>query len=162
MVPEFKIIWDRDKSKNKDKAKTELAYIYFLYHPMSQYLAYSSDEMEAIIVKDLFKTETYVPDNDLKQAIKKFKELSETPSTGLLTDARKAVSELRTFLRTVDLSERSKSGLPVYKASEVTKTLSDLDKVEDSLRKLEERVRKEEVSIEKARGGTLGGLMEFE
>lgn len=162
VIPEFKKIWDRDKSKTKDTAKTELAYIYFLLDTKSPYLAYSEEEMEERLVVDLFKTKTYKPDKDLVSAMAKFEQLSETPASLLLKDARSAVAEIRKFLRNVDLEERSKSGMPVYKASEVTKTLSDLDKVVDSLQKIEERLSREEFSIGQARGNVTGGELEFD
>lgn len=162
MVPEFKKIWSRDKSKSKDTAKTELAYIYFMFDIKSPYLAYSDEEMEERICKDLFGKEAYKPDPDLMKAIEKFLEMAETPSTGLLKDARSAVSEVRKFLRTVDLSERNKMGMPIYKPKEVTSALGDLDKVVDNLQKIEERINKEDYGGGQARGSTMGGPKEFD
>lgn len=161
-VPEIKKIWDRDKTKNKEKAISQLAYIYFMFSTKSGYLCYSEEEMEERICMDLFGTKTYTPDADLEKAIEKFIEFSETPSTGLLKDARSAVTEIRKFLRDVDLTERTKAGTPVYKASEVTKTLSELDKVVESLQRIEERINKEDYGTGKGLGGTMGGPKEFD
>ena len=38
MVPEFKALWDRDKSNNKSTALSELAYVYYLSDFKSPYL----------------------------------------------------------------------------------------------------------------------------
>lgn len=162
LIPEFKKIWDRDKSKTKDKAKNELAYIYFILDTKSPYLAYSEEEMEIQICKDLFKTASFKPDQDLINAMAKFEELSETPSTGLLKDARSAVTEIRKFLRDVDLAERNRMGMPIYKPKDVTTALTDLDKVVDNLQKLEERISKEDFGGGQNRGGVTGGPKEFD
>jgi hypothetical protein len=162
VVPEFKKIWDRDKTKGKDKAKTELAYIYFMLDVKSAYLAYSEEKMEKKICQDLFGKDSYTPDQDLVKAMARFQEFAETPSTGLLKDARTSVNEVRKFLRTVDLSERNRMGMPVYKPKEVTSALTDLDKVVDNLQKLEERVSREDYEGGQNRGGTTGGPKEFD
>jgi hypothetical protein len=162
VIPEFKKIWERDKSKGKDKALLEFAYIYFILNVKSPYYAYSEEEMEERINMDLFKVKTYDPDPDLLKAMEKYQELSETPSSGLLKDARQAVTKIRKFLREVDLEERNKMGMPVYKPKEVTSTLTDLEKVVDNLQKIEERVIKEEYSVAQNRGNTTGGAMEFD
>lgn len=162
MIPEFKLLWERDKSKDKSKAKTELAYIYFMMDIKSSYLAYSQEEMEEKINEDLFKNKKYKPDQVVIDAMKRYVEFSDTPSTNLLKAGRIGAEKLRSFLLSVNLNERTKSGMPVYKPQEISKTISELDKVVESLKKLEENVRKEENSPDKVRGGTTGGLLEFD
>ena len=46
----FKQIWTRDKTVNKDKALAEIAFIYFMTDPRSdyQYLVDDKERMEAI------------------------------------------------------------------------------------------------------------------
>lgn len=162
MIPEFKTIWERDKSKDKAKAKTELAYIYFMMDVKSSYLAYSEEEREIKICQDLFKKDKYKPDQVIIDAMKRYEEMSDTPSTNLLKAGRIGAEKLRKFLLTVNISERTKSGMPVYKPQEISRTIAELDKVVESLKKLEDNVRKEENSPDKVRGGTTGGLMEFD
>ena len=162
VIPEFKKIWDRDKTKTKDKAKTELAYIYFMMDTRSPYLAYSEEEMESQICKDLFKADKYKPDQELVVAMSKFQELSDTPTTLLLKAARNGIAEVRKFLSSVDLTERNRMGMPIYKPKDITTALADLDKAVDNLQKIEDRVNKDDFGGGQNRGGVTGGPREFD
>jgi hypothetical protein len=48
-IPEFKEIWDRDKTKHKVRAVKEISYIVFLYSFKSPYLAYSEKDRKIIL-----------------------------------------------------------------------------------------------------------------
>ena len=50
---------------------------------------------------------------------------------------------MKDFFNTVDLTEKNKMGLPIYKPKELTSALLDSDKVLENLRNLEEKVQKE-------------------
>lgn len=162
LIPEFAKIWERDKSKDKSKAKTELAYIYFKMDVKSPYLAYSKEYADEKINLDLFKKKEYKPDQDIIDAMKRYEEMSDTPSTNLLKAGRIGAEKLRSFILSVNMNERTKSGLPVYKPKELKDTIAGLDQVVESLRKLEENVRKEENAPDKVRGGVMGGTLEFD
>lgn len=162
MIPEFAALWKRDKNKNKDNAKTEIAYIYFILDFKSPYLAYSNEERESVIKKDLFKNENWKPDKEISDAMHKYTEMMETPVTRMLKSAFKGVDKLQEFLDNVDLDERTRSGGVVFKAGEVSKTIGDLDKVASSVKGLMDKAYQEEESFEKSRSGTMGGLLEFD
>lgn len=162
LIPQFKLLWDRDKDTNKDNAKNELAYIYFLLDFQSPYLAYNEDEREEIITQDLFKTKNYNPDKDIVAAMQKYQEFTETPATNLLKGVRVGLDKVRRFLIDVDLDERTKAGTAVHKPGDITKAMSDADKMVESYNKLVEKARTEQAYSEKLRGGVSGGLREFD
>ncbi len=162
MIPEFKNIWDRDKNKNKENAKNEIAYVWFILDFKSPYLAYSESEREKTLIKDLFKKDKYKPDDLVLAAMNKYQELMETPVTRMLRSSLNVVNKLSDFLDNVDLNERTKNGSVVFKANEIKNTVSDLDKVATSIKSLMEKAYSEEESFEKNRGGVTGGELEFD
>ena len=76
----FKLLWNRDKSKDKSKANNELAFIYFYADPRSDFQIYMDDEERMEQVKDsLGLAPDWQPDAELEAAIeyyKSFKPLS--------------------------------------------------------------------------------------
>ena len=63
LIPEFKDIWDRDKSKDKGIAYKELAFVYFLADYKSVYTAYSPEEREDKIKQDFIRDTSWVRDD---------------------------------------------------------------------------------------------------
>ena len=61
-IPEFKTLWDRDKTKYKSKAVNEISYIVFMYGFHSPYAAYSEEEKEKKILQDYFPKGDWKPD----------------------------------------------------------------------------------------------------
>ena len=52
LLKPFKEIWQRDKSKNKDKALQELGYIYFMSDPRSDYQYLVDEEERSKAIKE--------------------------------------------------------------------------------------------------------------
>jgi|JI10StandDraft_1071094.scaffolds.fasta_scaffold70734_3 hypothetical protein len=141
-IPEFKEIWDRDKSKEKGKAYKEIAYVYFMADYKSPYTAYPPGEREDKIKSDFIRDESWVRDDKVNAAIKKYEELQQTPTLRLLMSAKFAAEKLSEFFRTQDPEHRN-----------YTSNLEKLGKIIESLDKLEERVKKEETNQNRVRGG---------
>lgn len=94
----FKKIWDRDKSKDKIKAITELSFLYFYCDPRSdyQYIVDDEDRMEAVKSGEGLPKD-WKPDATLKAAIDFYKTF-DTSSAMLLRAAMKAVSKVQNTL----------------------------------------------------------------
>jgi hypothetical protein len=75
IIPEFRKLWSRDRSKNKDKAMKEIAYITFLFDLSADnpYRGYSEYERDFTLKKDLFNDPNWEPDEDIAIAINKSK-----------------------------------------------------------------------------------------
>ena len=76
----FKTIWTRDKSAKKDKAIQEIAYIYFMEDPRSdyQYIVDREERDKQIREGEGIKT-TWRPDSVVKEAIQLYASF-KTPS----------------------------------------------------------------------------------
>ncbi len=158
LIKEFKAVWDRDKSKEKVLAIQELGYVFFKADYKSMYLSTPPEDREEVIIIDVFgETSKWKPDQVVNDAVNKYKALQKTPTMRFLDAQQKALEELITYMETLDMSERDKSGKPIYKYKDVTSGMADSAKVAEALEKLQDRVR-QELSVQgKIRGtGELG------
>lgn len=163
LIPEFKALYTRDKTKDKIRATKEIAYIYFSVDYKSIYLSYTKDVREERLNEDFMEDRIYKPDKLVVEAMKKYDELQQTPTMNFLKAARHAMQETENYFMNIDYSERDLRGNAVYKGTEITKMLKDCSGIKDSLDKLLEAVRKEVASDGGTqRGGGSGGIYEME
>lgn len=136
----FKQIWNRDRTASKDKAITEIGYIYFMVDPRSDY-QYLVDEEErsAAIKEDQGLPSTWKPDKTVQEAMEFYAKFKPTAAL-LLEDTRYAVEKLRKLLRNINLEEVDEKGRPVYTLNTITATIKqipglvkDLDEAEKAL-----------------------------
>lgn len=136
----FKVLWSRDKSSDKGKAQTELAYIYFYADPRSEYQYILDDDERAAAVKEgLGLPAKWSPDKAVKAAMDLYCSFTTTAAL-LLQDTRYAVDKLRSLLRDIDLAAADKNGKPIYTLNVITATIKqvpalvrDLDNAEKQL-----------------------------
>ena len=138
----FKKIWERDKSANKNKAISEIAFIYFMADPRSDY-QYLTDEKER---KEAIKegeglSNKWEPDKVVLEALEFYNSFKPTAAL-LLEDTRFAVDKLRRLLREIDLEKIDSKGKPIYTLNSITATIKqipmlvkDLDEAEKALNK---------------------------
>lgn len=150
-IPELKIIFDRDKSKDKSKAYKDLNYIYHMSDFKSPYNNLDAIERKEQIIKDYYP-DGFEEDIEINVAISKYIKLNTTPSMRLLMDARAGVEKIRNYYKEVDLNETDDNGKKVNRLSEISTSLANLGKMVDSIDKLEERVKKEISISSKIRG----------
>lgn len=153
LIPEFKDIYSRDKSKDKAKAIQQLSYVYFIADYKSPYVSsLSPDALKRVVGKDFMKKEDYEPDSKISAAIEKYKGLQRTPSMLLLDASLQTVHNLTDYLQNVDLQERDKHDKPIYKPSDVTNSLSKIGAIVDSLNKVRANVEREILATAQLRG----------
>lgn len=94
LLKPFKAIWNRDRSKNKEKAMSELGFVYFFTDPRSDY-QYIIDEDERIkaIKEGEGLAENWKPDAKVMDAIEFYKQF-KTTSALLLETTRSLVNKL--------------------------------------------------------------------
>ena len=135
----FKTIWTRDKSAKKDKAIQEIAYIYFMEDPRSdyQYIIDRDERSKAIKEGEGLKS-TWQPDGTVKEAMKLYASF-KTTSALLLEDTRALVDGYRNKLRdlTSDMSELDVKDVKELGAiiKQVPSMVKDLDEAERALAK---------------------------
>ena len=98
----FKKIWDRDKSKNKERAIMELSFLYFYCDPKSdyQYIVDDEDRMEAVKSGEGFD-DNWKPDALLESAIAFYKTF-DTTAAMLLRMASLGVEKMRKLLNELE------------------------------------------------------------
>lgn len=157
MIKEFKVIWNRDRSTKKDKALTELAYVYHSCDYLSIYRNYHIDTRDTKIKLDIFNDREWKPDVKIVDAIAKYKTLQTTLSMQLLNDVELGLAKLRDYFRDVDFDE-DENGVAAKNFIQNVKSMGDLVK---SLKTLREEVEKELMDNMQLRGRTQIGQREL-
>jgi len=152
-IKAFAVLFKRDRTVNKDRAKQELGFIYFAYDPRSDYM-YIVDEQERIdIIKEQEGLDSkWHPDKSVLEAIEVYKSLTQTTSSLLLEDTRFAIAGVRKFLRDLDLSIEDEKGKPKYTINTVISAINQIPDLSEKLRKAEEALNKELEENGKMRG----------
>lgn len=152
LLKPFKEIWQRDKSKNKDKALQELGYIYFMSDPRSDYQYLVDEEERSKAIKEGEGIpNSWNPDKAVLDAITFYKSFKPT-SALLLEDTRFAVDKLRKLLREIDLTQTDDKGKPIYTLNTITATIKQIPSLVKDLDEAEKTLSKEIMESSKVRG----------
>lgn len=131
----FKQIWTRDKTVNKDKALAEIAFIYFMADPRSdyQYLVDDKERMEAIKEGEGLPPK-WQPDKIVTEAMNFY--MSFKPiSALLLEDTRFMVDKYRKRLKAQEFDDLEIKDLKEVGAliKQIPPLVKDLDEAEKAL-----------------------------
>lgn len=131
----FKQIWTRDKTVNKDKALAEIAFIYFMTDPRSdyQYLVDDNERMEAIKEGEGLPAK-WQPDKVVTEAMNFY--MSFKPiSALLLEDTRFMVDKYRKRLKAQEFDELEIKDLKEAGAliKQIPSLIRDLNEAEKAL-----------------------------
>lgn len=156
----FKDLWDRDKSKYKSQAQSELGYIYYMCDYKSDFFEISDkNERSNQIIKNLdFNID--LTDEKLQEAISFYEVRTKTKLISLLEDAYGAIDKLRDYFREVDLLELDDKGKTVHDSSKLLNNIGNLNKVVEGIKSLEMQVKKETQVDNSMRGGRQKGAFE--
>ena len=91
-IPPFREHYNN--AKDKSLALKEIEYVIWLNKWNTPYEAYPVDKRAAVVGKDVFKDEKYVPTAEVKELAKRFIEFQETPGTRLLSASQTAAEGL--------------------------------------------------------------------
>lgn len=162
LLAPFKAIYDRDKRKDKSMAMQELAYIYFMSDPRSDYQYLVDEEVRSDeITKGLGMPKGWKEDAVVKRA-RTFYESFKPASAGLLEDTKIAVNKLRHLLRNIDLEETDDKGRPVYTLNTITATIKQIPGLVKDLDEAERALSRDIMQEAKARGSQSKSLLEDE
>ena len=152
-ISPFKELWERDKSERKEVALQELTYIELMcsLKKSNPYATYSDDLKPIAVAKAVFKRD-YFPDSMVEQCMRVYTELmnNQTP-VRLLSASKSAAEKLIMYLQEIDLSERTKGGVAVYKPAEVMRAVAESDKLLAALQSLEKKVQDDFYGATKSR-----------
>ena len=152
LLKPFKLIWNRDRTQNKDKAMMELGFIYFFCDPRSDYQYLTDEEQRKKAIKEgEGLSDKWEPDKTVLAAIEFYNSFKPT-SALLLEDTRYAVDKLRKLLRDIDLTQTDDKGKPIYTLNTVTATIKQVPSLVKDLDEAEKALARETASAGKMRG----------
>ena len=156
----FKKIWERDKSKDKNRAMQELGFVYFVCDPRSdyQYLIDLDTRMDAVKQGEGLPTD-WTPDQTVKEAMEFYSSFKPT-SALLLEDTRFAVDKLREHLKNLDLAAVDDKGKPIYTLNTITATIKQIPDLIKGLDEAEKAVTSDIREMSKARGNHEKSILE--
>jgi hypothetical protein len=153
-IPPFDKIWDRDKSKTKDKATMEIKYIVYLCDYNSPYNAFNEREKEIRIKEDFIKDKEWIPDELIIEGIQKYIDLQNTISTRILKSAKIGAEKLAKYFEDVDFKQLDDNGKPIYTARDLASNLKSVGEIVKSLVNLEKQVKSEQLESSTVRGNS--------
>lgn len=160
MLKPFKQLIQRDRSFSKERAMTELSYIYFMEDPRSDYQYITDKEDRSNQIKEgLGLKNSWKPDKLVNGALNFYSSFS-TSSALLLEDTRIAIDKLRTMLRTIDLTTVDDKGKPVYTLNAITSTIKQIPSLIKDLDEAERAIAKELTQNDKVRGAAEKSMYE--
>ena len=123
----FRQLWNRDKTINKNKAISELSYVYFMEDPASdyQYLVDRDERSKAIIEGEGLDSK-WKPDKAVSEAME-FYASFKTTSALILEDTRKVAEK----------------GKPIYNVSSIISAIKQVPQLVKELAEAERIVAKE-------------------
>lgn len=153
VIKSIRTLWNRDKTRSKERALAELGYIYFMVDPRStySYLTDLADRSEKIVLEEGLP-KNWKPDKIVQEAMKSYGDSVITTSSLLLEDTRVAVDKLRKYLRDIDLTAEDDKNKPKYPLNTVTSSIKLVPSLAEDLMKAERIVAQEIVESSKMRG----------
>ena len=160
LLKPFKAIWKRDKSLNKEKALSELGFIYFFCDIRSDYQYIVDEESRMNSIKEgEGMPEDWTPDSVVLEAMQFYNKFKPT-SALLLEDTRFAVDKLRKLLREIDLTQTDDKGKPIYTLNTITATIKQVPSLVKDLDEAEKSIAKEIAQSDKVRGAQSKSIYE--
>ena len=143
VIKPFKNLWDRDKSKSKERALAELGYVFFMEDFRSDYSDILDEKERSIAVrKHLVLPKGWVEDKYIKAALDFYQERDDAIlALAFLKDAKIAVDKIREFFRNVDLLKVDSGGKPVYNIQQLASVIERSSGILNNLEQLEELVK---------------------
>lgn len=152
LLKPFKILYDKDKSKDKSKFMEFLTILYFLIDPRSDYSYIVSDELrlKEILVSNGITKASFSKEEQV--CIDLYKQLTTTASLELLRSTKIAIDKVKSFLENVDLTALDEKGKPVYTINSVTQAIKMIPSLAKEVTEAEKAVAKEIEEAGRARG----------
>lgn len=161
LIKPIRDLFNKDKSKTKEKFLQQMSVLYFYADPRSTYNYIIDDEerLKAIIEQEGLPEDFKITE-DLDKALQEYKKHTITTSYLLLQDTKIAVDKVRQFLREVDLNAQDDKGKPLYTINSITQTIKQIPQLSKDLLEAEKIVSKEIEEQGRARGGNNKTLFE--
>lgn len=135
---EFKVIWDRDETQTKEMAFAEFAFLYHFCDINSPYTNYPDDKRLECVIKDIIRQKDWKPDKEIKAAIKKYLELSESTEQRVLKAAKAQLEEIAKYFKTTKFNEETRDAI-ISLFKNIVPVLTNYKKFEEMVVKEQEK-----------------------
>ena len=166
LIPEFRVLWDRDKTtgRSKSRAVEDLAYVYYMMDYQSAYRAYPPEERKEELRKDIITRSRWKEDPEIVIAMAKYDKLQETPNMRFLKAVEQTLEGLTTYFENLnfDPNKKDEEGkkVPIDDAKKAMEAASKAGPLLASIQTLREKVRSEQNVGAIVRGGGTVGMYE--
>lgn len=146
LIEPFKKIWDSDKSKSKNKATLELAFLYYFSDDRSDFMHVLDEDERAILIKDFLSMPASFKHNTkiMVRAIHTYQKLSETTSKKMLVSTRGLLAKIASYMDNINMDERDpRTNKPIHDLSKIAATVEKVPKLVKALNAVEKEVIKE-------------------
>lgn len=150
LLEPYKKLWDRDKSKEKTLATSELGYVWYLCDIKSPFSIILSREERTTEIKKIIKelSGTWMPDVLVNEACIFYKESQKTVSSEILDNTIGVMLRINTFLSTLDpgatYSDKFGNIKFVHDFKKIVSTVKEVPGVLKTLNEVREQVLKEQ------------------
>ncbi len=155
-VPEFKKLWDRDKTTDKSKCHREISHIVFLLDNSTDnpYMHYSEDDRKKILDIDF----PIVMDEVIQNAMNKFNLLNTSRYEKVVMAALETLEAVESYYKDITLQAKNKQEFDI---KELLMSMKDLGAAFKQLKELERQLQADRMEDSKVRGSSEIGMYEL-
>jgi len=144
-IPEFKAVWEADKSKTKEKAIRELQFVYYIADFKSPYRkSYREEDIYDIVKKDFIGDSNWKTPDRVNKAIEKYKNLQETKILKFLYKAENALEQIENYFDTFDINNLDAD----KQADAINKLLNNLSAVDNVSSRISDAIKRAEAEVQ--------------
>lgn len=158
LINVFKSLYMDRKGKEPLVIK-ELAYIYFMHEASSDFQSLDITERAFDVKKHVNLDPSWEEDQYVRDCVDMFLE-REPIASGLLKDTYEMVNKIRDEMKSINLSEKDKSGKPVYNLKQIVETTKQIPFLMETLNKAENEYVKGQAETNKNKGSKVKSIYE--
>lgn len=161
MIKQFKRIWDSDRTKSKEKALKELAFVYFFADPRSNFQTIQDKkDREHEVRNSLDIPDKWKVDSRILETISTYEQMTNVGGIKLIRATRIAVDKISTMMEELDPDERGEKGTPIRSLSSIIEAAQKIPALARELVKAEQLLAREITDSTRARKGQVGSVAE--
>jgi hypothetical protein len=146
LIPEFKEIWEKDKTKDKQYSFKVFTYVFLMYDWKSVFINYDKEEKhnESFLASGL--KESDLEKKEIVDLCLKYESIMNNDLTIVVINAMKeSIHQFKQYFKEINFTEKVESGARkgslVYSVSDYMRTMKDADQIFDTIDKLEEKLK---------------------
>lgn len=166
LVPEFKKIWDLDKSEDKSKAFEVFTYAYLMEDFRSPFRNYTDEERHQEAKNASGLRQRKIEAKTTERLLSRYRELMEQNKIlSMISSMYKSLDKLKVYFETINFEEKVESGARkgthLYSPTELIKVIKEAKFLMETIKHLEEQAREELAEDTVTKGGhEIGWIME--